>query len=85
MGHIRAEYTQVTSTEFEQLSYIAKVKIILDCTHIKEAVQEGLKRIEFHCRRLLYQLHTERYKALSLIKPKRSKTKGPEAGRTGGV
>ena len=76
MQEIISVYNQTTSSNFELLSDLSKIKIILDYTHIQGNDQESLQRIEYHCRRLLYQLHTKRYRALSITKPKRSKPRG---------
>ena len=49
------------------------VKFVLDPTHVikwyklKMSFVDKLCKIEFHCKRLLHSLHTDRYKRLQII------------------
>ena len=61
---------------WKSLSQVDKTKSIIDCTqlcerlNIKSTSIYKLARLEFHCRRLLFNLHSERYRLLTDIKNK---------------
>ena len=73
MTEISEKYRTLTNKTFHRLNTEQKIKVILDCTNIENILQSKLHTIEYHCRRLVYALHTERYRALSFIKPQKQK------------
>ena len=85
MQDIHKKYRRITSQNFDSLSDSTKIKVILDCTHIQKVELEKLQRFEYHCRRFMYQLHTERYRALSEVKPGRANLRLRVKGRKGRV
>jgi hypothetical protein len=73
---IKEEYTILTGENYNDLSSKQQIGIILDCTNIPGIKPENLHKLEYHCRRLTYLLHSARYKSLLLLKPKRIRNSG---------
>ena len=62
---------QVTGKPLTDIDSESLLSVIIDCSCVQNITIDAVGKLEFHCRRLIYSLHTARYAMLSRIKTRK--------------
>lgn len=68
---IKREYNMLTNSEFDVMNPEKQIGVLLDCSNINSVKTYKLQKLEYHCRRLVYSLHSSRYRMLSCVKTRK--------------
>ena len=88
INELQLEYETITSESWAVLSSHQKTSVIIDCTNVlgsdkvNSIRKRQLNKLEFQCRRLIFALHTERYRHLLLLEKVKNKAASCKANIT---